>query len=118
MTTFERIQKIAQSKGYSSLRKLAEDSSLGTNAIYQWKTKTPRTDNLQAVADTLGVTVDYLLGNTDDPNGASTEGPTYINLDEALRKQGVVMEFQGKELSDKAKRKILDILKIVDDDED
>lgn len=118
MTTFERIRKIAKSKGYSSLRKLAEDSSLGTNAIYQWKTKTPRIDNLQSVADTLGVTVDYLLGNTDDPNAASSDGPTHINLDEALSKQGVVMEFQGKELSDKAKKKILDILKIVDGDED
>ena len=66
MTLFERVKKISKQKGYSSLRNLAEDAGLGVNAVYQWKTQTPRTDNLQAVADVLGVSVDYLLGNTDD----------------------------------------------------
>lgn len=66
MTLFERVKKISKQKGYSSLKSLAEDAGLGVNAVYQWKTQTPRTDNLQAVADVLGVSVDYLLGNTDD----------------------------------------------------
>lgn len=66
MTTFDRIKNISKKKGYSSLRVLSETAGLGPNAIYQWRNKTPRTDNLQAVADVLGVSVDYLLGNTDD----------------------------------------------------
>jgi transcriptional regulator with XRE-family HTH domain len=66
MTTFDRIKNISKKKGYSSLRVLSETAGLGPNAIYQWRHKTPRTDNLQAVADVLGVSVDYLLGNTDD----------------------------------------------------
>ncbi|MDF8375190.1 helix-turn-helix transcriptional regulator [Weissella paramesenteroides] len=66
MTTFDRIKNISKKKGYSSLRVLSETAGLGPNAIYQWRKKTPRTDNLQAVADVLGVSVDYLLGNTDD----------------------------------------------------
>lgn len=66
MTTFDRIKNISKKKGYSSLRVLSETAGLGPNAIYQWRDKTPRTDNLQAVADVLGVSVDYLLGNTDD----------------------------------------------------
>lgn len=66
MTLFERVKKISKQKGYSSLKSLAEDAGLGVNAVYQWKSQTPRTDNLQAVADVLGVSVDYLLGNTDD----------------------------------------------------
>ncbi|MCM6765942.1 helix-turn-helix domain-containing protein [Weissella paramesenteroides] len=66
MTLFERVKKISKQKGYSSLKSLAEDAGLGVNAVYQWKNQTPRTDNLQAVADVLGVSVDYLLGNTDD----------------------------------------------------
>lgn len=66
MTTFDRIKNISKKKGYSSLRVLSETAGLGPNAIYQWRDKTPRTDNLQAVADVLGVSVDYLLGNTDE----------------------------------------------------
>lgn len=118
MTLFERVKEVSKKHGFSSLQTLSEAAGLSPNVIYGWKTKKPSAASLQAVADQLNVSVDYLLGNTDDPNTASSDGPTHINLDEALRKQGVVMEFQGKELSDKAKRKILDILKIVDGDED
>lgn len=70
----------------------------------------PRMDVASELAKLYNLSVSELIGDTTEP--------TEIELDEALRKQGVVMEFQGKELSDKAKRKILDILKIVDGDED
>lgn len=62
MTVFERIKKLAKERGYS-LTKLNDQAGLGTNSIYHWKTKTPGTDNLQKVANVLGVSVDYLLGN-------------------------------------------------------
>lgn len=76
MTLFERVKKISKQKGYSSLKSLAEDAGLGVNAVYQWKSQTPRTDNLQAVAYVLGVSVDYLLGNTDDMhNIKKDDGP-------------------------------------------
>ncbi|MFL4498496.1 helix-turn-helix domain-containing protein [Weissella sp. MSCH1] len=119
MTLFERVKEVSKKHGFSSLQTLSEAAGLSPNVIYGWKTKKPSAASLQAVADQLNVSVDYLLGNTDEmyPR-ANDDTPEHINLDEALRKQGVVMEFQGKELSDKAKRKILDILKIVDGDED
>lgn len=117
MTLFERVKKISKQKGYSSLKSLAEDAGLGVNAVYQWKNQTPRTDNLQAVADVLGVSVDYLLGNTDDMH-TNKKSDKVINLDEALSDKGVVMEFQGKELSDKAKRGILEILNLIDGNEE
>lgn len=65
MTLFENVQKTAKQRGLS-IRALNEKAQLGTNAIYKWKTQKPSTDKLQAVADVLGVSVDYLLGNTDD----------------------------------------------------
>lgn len=65
MTLFENVQKTAKQRGLS-IRALNEKAQLGTNAIYKWKTQNPSTDKLQAVADVLGVSVDYLLGNTDD----------------------------------------------------
>lgn len=65
MTTFERIKEIAKEQGYS-LTKLNDAAGLGTNSIYHWRTKTPSTDSLQKVAKVLNVSVDYLLGKTDD----------------------------------------------------
>lgn len=65
MTVFERIKETAKLRG-TNLKNLAKQVGLSENAIYSWKNKTPRTDNVQAVADVLGVSVDYLLGNTDE----------------------------------------------------
>lgn len=65
MTPFERIKKLAKERGYS-LTKLNDTAGLGTNSIYHWRTKTPSTASLQKVADVLGVSVDYLLGNSDN----------------------------------------------------
>jgi len=66
MTTFERIKNLAKKRGYS-LTKLNDKAGLGTNSIYHWKTKTPSTDSLTKVASVLNVSVDYLLGKSDDP---------------------------------------------------
>lgn len=110
MTLFERVKKISKQKGYSSLRNLAEDAGLGVNAVYQWKTQTPRTDNLQAVADVLGVSVDYLLGSTDDmhANKKSTSDEP-IDLDKILSEEGIAM-FDGQPLSEEYKKALLAML--------
>ena len=66
MTLFERVKEISKKHGFSSLRVLSEQAGLSPNVVYGWKTKEPSAKSLQAVADVLGVSVDYLLGNTDD----------------------------------------------------
>ncbi|MCT8397262.1 XRE family transcriptional regulator [Weissella confusa] len=65
MTVFERIKELAKKRGYS-LTRLNNEAGLGTNSIYHWRTKSPSTASLKKVADVLGVSVDYLLGNTDE----------------------------------------------------
>ena len=65
MNTFERIKEISKERGLN-LKKTAIEAGLSENAIYKWKTQTPQSNALQKVADVLGVSVDYLLGNTDD----------------------------------------------------
>lgn len=65
MNTFERIKEISKERGLN-LKKTAIEAGLSENAIYKWKTQTPQSNALQAVADVLGVSVDYLLGNTDE----------------------------------------------------
>lgn len=65
MTTFERIKQTARERGLT-LNQLNDTAKLKNNIIYSWKSKTPSAESLSKVADVLGVSVDYLLGNTDD----------------------------------------------------
>jgi transcriptional regulator with XRE-family HTH domain len=83
MTLFERIKITAKKQGLS-LQDTALKASLSINTIYGWKTKTPSSESIQAVADALHVTTDYLLGNTDDPAPAPKAGkPNIVDLKEA-----------------------------------
>lgn len=66
MTPFERIKETAKKNGLS-LQDTATKAGIGINTIYGWKRYVPASDKLQAVADALHVSTDYLLGNTDDP---------------------------------------------------
>lgn len=102
MTLFERVKEISKKHGFSSLRVLSEQAGLSPNVIYGWKTKEPSAKSLQAVADVLGVSVDYLLGNTDDMH-ANKSTPTDADLEDAL--DGAVA-YGGKPMSDND-RKIL-----------
>ncbi|WP_439818407.1 helix-turn-helix domain-containing protein [Weissella paramesenteroides] len=114
MTTFERIKITAKQRGLS-LNQLNDKANLKQNIIYSWKKKTPSADSLSKVANVLGVSVDYLLGNTEN---VSKNSDNVIDLDKALSDKGVVMKFQGRELSDKAKRGLLDILNLIDGDKE
>lgn len=64
MTTFERIKQLAKKRGYT-LSALNDKAGLGTNSIYHWRNKTPSTQSLNKVAKVLGVSADYLLGETE-----------------------------------------------------
>lgn len=72
MTLFERVKKTAKERGLSLLQ-LNEKAKLGKNAIYKWSKQKPSTENLQKVATVLHVSVDYLLGRTDNPEPLSEQ---------------------------------------------
>ena len=110
MTLFERVKKISKQKGYSSLKSLAEDAGLGVNAVYQWKNQTPRTDNLQAVADVLGVSVDYLLGNTDDMH-ANKKSNAKDTVD--VEKDPTILSLDGIEITDEYRQFIIDQIRTI-----
>lgn len=65
MTTFERIKLLAKNQG-KSLNKVEEDLGYGKNVLYRLKNSNPSTERLEEIADYFDVTVDYLLGRTDD----------------------------------------------------
>lgn len=120
ITFNERVQKVWKEKrpDIKSVRNLEERIGLSNGTIASWKKSSPSQAKIEQVANFFGVSVDYLLGNTDEMYSNKKDGKSEIDLDKALADQGVVMRYQGKELSDKAKRGILEILKIVDGDED
>ncbi|PAB55135.1 hypothetical protein A3Q24_05485 [Lactobacillus johnsonii] len=64
---FSRIQEVAHKRGMS-IRQVALNSGFNSpNAIYRYKQGvSPRKTTLNAIADALNTTPEYLLGETDD----------------------------------------------------
>lgn len=113
MTLFERIKITAKKQGLS-LQDTALKAGLSINTIYGWKSKTPSADSVQAVADALHVTTDYLLGNTDDPEPAPKNGkPKAVDLAD----RDVPMTFEGRPVSDEDRAIFEAILRRHDADE-
>ncbi|UXS58508.1 helix-turn-helix domain-containing protein [Staphylococcus delphini] len=61
MNTFQRIQKLANSKGMS-IAELERKLNLSNGSISRWKKAAPSSKGLTAIADYFDVSVDYLLG--------------------------------------------------------
>ena len=103
MTIFERISSLAKKRGLS-LRTVASKAGLGETTIYGWKKRTPDSSNLEAVANVLGVTVDYLLGKNDTPEWAN-EKDTH-DLKEFLENNADSMTYGGDNLTEEEKEKL------------
>lgn len=112
MTFYERVYKTAKLRGLS-IKKLADKIGVSDATIYTWKrTGAPTGKNLTAVSEALGVSIDYLLGNTDDMHQSSNnEMP--VDLDEVLSKLGPAVSFGGKELTDDQKLKFYEMAKLM-----
>ncbi|WP_027699644.1 helix-turn-helix domain-containing protein [Weissella oryzae] len=80
MTLFERTRETAKERGYN-LQTTAKKAGLSENAIYNWKTKTPSPVSVKAVASVLNVSVDYLLGETDEKNPHSNKNVEKEKID-------------------------------------
>ena len=95
MTVFERIKEISKQRGMN-VKQAALKAGLSENAIYKWKIQTPQSNALQAVADVLGVSVDYLLGNTDEMHSASSKNDKKTADLKEIMKEFEVVQFDGK----------------------
>lgn len=51
-----------------SIRQLEETLGFGNGVINRWRHNTPGVDKVELVANYFHVSVDYLLGRTDNPN--------------------------------------------------
>lgn len=111
MTVYERIKEISKKRGMN-LQTVAKQAGLSSNMIYQYKTVNPKIETLKVLADVLHVSVDYLLGNTDDMH-ASKDKDMPVDLEETLSKLGPSVSFGGKELTDDQKLKLYEMAKLM-----
>ena len=113
MTLFERTKEISKKRGMS-LQDAAKSAGIGINSIYQWKKQTPSVDRIKLVADVLNVSVDYLLGNTDDMHVNKKADTSSDDLKEYFDEHPV-LKFDGKEIPDAEMKIIKRILEDMDD---
>lgn len=73
----ERIKQTSKEKGIP-LKKILENAELSFNTMSNMKTSMPKADNLAKIADCLDVSVDYLLGRTDNPEINKSNEKTHI----------------------------------------
>jgi len=72
-TTGERLAKLREQKNITQ-KELAEHLGISSPAIVAYEHNRSRPVRyLNEIADYFGVTVDYLLCNTDDPHGTQTD---------------------------------------------
>lgn len=90
MTAFDRLKFLADRQGMS-INDVESKIGLGTNTLYSWKKKVPSCTNLQKVADFFNVSVDYLLGRTDNPK---------VNDDENLLAAHIADDVTEEELEE------------------
>lgn len=66
MEFIDRLNDLCEKKGISK-RKLERDAGLGIGSTSKWSQYRPNQASLKKVADYFGVSVDYLLGDSDEP---------------------------------------------------
>ncbi|MBF8970198.1 helix-turn-helix transcriptional regulator [Streptococcus sp. NLN76] len=107
--TFERIKDLAKKQGHS-INSLEEKLGYSRNTLYSLKKQKASAERLQEIADYFDVSLDYLLGRTDNPNLADNDiGYTR----EDLREMAVnAKTFDGKPLTDEDVEAITNIIEI------
>lgn len=67
-TFYDRIEKLTQDKGFKSLSALAQTAHLPRQYLFDWKKKNilPTAELLEYLADYFDVSIDFLLGRSDE----------------------------------------------------
>lgn len=114
MALIDRVKEVSKKNGYS-LTDVAIKAGIGEKSIYAWTKREPTVATLQKVADVLHVSTDYLLGRTDEMNPSlANNKPTEVDIKKAIE-QDIMLAFDGKPISDKYKRIIIELLSEEDD---
>ncbi|QLG77601.1 helix-turn-helix domain-containing protein [Leuconostoc gasicomitatum] len=113
MTLLERTKQTAKKRGLS-LTEVAIKAGLAEKSIYSWDRSNPKSDNLEKVANVLNVSTDYLLERSEVMNLSNSDAEKDLDIKDALEND-IMLAFDGKPISDKYKRIILELLSEEDD---
>mgnify|MGYP004508816547 CR=1 FL=1 len=80
MNMYERIEYLRKKEGISQ-GNLEKELGFSNGSISKWKASTPKPERLQKLADYFGVSVDFLIGKTDEIECKEC-GQKYNPLDE------------------------------------
>lgn len=67
LPTYEAVKRLCEKRNLS-FSDVEEGLGIGKNSLYSLKRSQPSTERLNQLADFFGVSVDYLLGRTDEEN--------------------------------------------------
>ena len=116
MTVFERIKEVAKARGMN-LKTVATNAGLSENALYRYNQGVePKYPTLKAIADVLGVSVDYLLGNTDEMHSNKKDDKKVADLKDIM-KEFEIVQFDGKTIPEEDLPVIERIIKGLIDDQ-
>lgn len=107
MTLISRTKDIAKLRGLS-LDDVALKAGLSAKSIYNWGRNSPKSENLQKVADVLHVSTDYLLGRTDEMNATSSDKKVADILDDET-----ILAFDGMEIAEEDKEKLREYARFI-----
>lgn len=94
MTVFERVKILAKNRS-KTIKQVTLDLGYSENYFYSLKSgKQPSAEKLKELADYFNVSVDYLLGRTENPNPVDKN---QLTVEEALSS---VMSSDGKPLTE------------------
>ncbi|WP_343109578.1 helix-turn-helix transcriptional regulator [Weissella cibaria] len=113
MTVYERIKEISKTRGMS-LQQVAKSAGLSQNMIYQYKNVNPKAETLQTLADVLGVSVDYLLGNSDNMHPVDKTDERDDDLKDYFEKHPI-LQYDGNPIPEAELKIIRRILEDMDD---
>lgn len=105
MTLFDKIKKVSKERGYS-IAEVERKAGISTNYLYQWKKREPSPKSLASVAKVLGVSVDYLLGETEKEEPVNDTRD--MEVEEALNS---MRSYQGQPISDEEREVMRGIIK-------
>ncbi|MGI7017248.1 helix-turn-helix domain-containing protein [Campylobacter coli] len=96
MSVLYKIKDLANEKGVS-LSELERSIGISNGSISKWEKSSPKADTLQKVADYFNVSVDYLLGRTNNRFYGLSDKQREISIEQALKS---VMSYDGKPMTD------------------
>lgn len=105
----KRLRKLREEKGLLQ-KDIAKILNIATSAYgyYEQGERDPGTQVLEILADFYDISIDYLMGRTDNRNESL---PTDTELEEFLQKSNI--KFDGAPLDDDDKEDIINFLRMV-----